>query len=66
MLLEKNVLVFGPSMEASQLKRRNLSQKLCANTKIFLLQIMKFFSRSDDAREFLKVQPKLTLLRRMV
>ncbi|MFL2797023.1 MAG: hypothetical protein ACJZ81_04810 [Paracoccaceae bacterium] len=39
-------------------KHRNLLQKLCANTKIFLLQIIKFFRRSDDAIEFLKVQPK--------
>mgnify|MGYP001157334068 FL=1 len=57
-LREKNVLVFGPSMEASQLETSKSFTKTMCKYKNIPTANYEIFSRSDDAREFLKVQPK--------
>lgn len=57
-LREKKVLVFGPSMEASQLETSKSFTKIMCKYKNIPTANYKIFSRSDDAIEFLKVQPK--------
>ena len=57
-LKEKNVLVFGPSREASQLETSKSFTKTMCKHKNIPTANYEIFSRSDDAREFLKVQPK--------
>lgn len=56
-LKEKNILVFGPTMEASQLEAsKSFTKNMCKHKKIPTGNY-EIFSRVDDAKKFLREQP---------
>ena len=57
-LKEKNVLVFGPSREASRLETSKSFTKTMCKYKNIPTANYAIFSRGDDAKEFLRAQPK--------
>ncbi len=57
-LKEKSILIFGPTKEASQLETsKSFTKKMCKQKKIPTGNY-KIFSREDDAKKFLREQPK--------
>ena len=57
-LEEKNILVFGPTMEASKLETsKSFTKKMCMYKKIPTGNY-EIFSTVDDAKKFLREQPK--------
>ena len=57
-LKEKKVLVFGPSREASQLETSKSFTKLMCKYKNIPTANYEIFSEGNDAKEFLRSQPK--------
>ena len=56
-LKEKNILVFGPTKEASQLETSKSFTKTMCKYKKIPTGNYKIFSRDDDAKKFLREQP---------
>ena len=57
-LKEKNILVFGPTREASQLETsKSFTKNMCKHKRIPTANY-EVFSRDDDAKEFLREQTK--------
>ena len=57
-LKEKNILVFGPTKEASQLETSKSFTKIMCKYKNIPTGNYEIFSKEGDAREFLRAQPK--------
>ena len=57
-LKEKNILVFGPTKEASQLETSKSFTKIMCKHKNIPTGNYELFSREEDARKFLRAQPK--------
>ena len=57
-LKEKNILVFGPTKEASQLETSKSFTKIMCKHKNIPTGSYEIFSRESDARKFLRAQPK--------
>jgi len=57
-LKEKNILVFGPTKEASQLETSKSFTKIMCKHKNIPTGNYEIFSKEGDAREFLRAQPK--------
>ena len=56
-LKEKNILVFGPTMEASQLETsKSFTKNMCKHKRVPTGNY-EIFSRVDDAKKFLREQP---------
>ena len=57
-LKEKNILVFGPTREASQLETSKSFTKIMCRHKNIPTGNYKIFSSEDEAKNFLRAQPK--------
>ena len=57
-LKEKNILVFGPTKEASQLETSKSFTKIMCKHKNIPTGSYEIFSKESDARKFLRAQPK--------
>ncbi len=57
-LKEKNILVFGPTKEASQLETSKSFTKIMCKHKNIPTGNYEIFSKEDAAKKFLSVQPK--------